>query len=136
MRKQLSSRQKPSTMLTTSLQFEDLKRACVGITKKEIAIQLDSNPLFNYSVESGLTSYHKYTRDELLKHCVQFNISPVGVYQLHRGITKYSLLSIIRLIEGAENISRAMNKILIAAYIELNKLNAMNQAAKRKAGAI
>lgn len=52
-----------------------------GITKKEIAIALDKkSPLFSYSVEFGATSYHNYTRDELLRHCIQFDVDVVSEY--------------------------------------------------------
>ena len=56
-----------------------------GITKKEIALQLDkNNKLFNYSAESGLTSYRNYTRNELLETCILFGIDPVSDYHKKR----------------------------------------------------
>ena len=65
--------------------LQELKNISIGITKKEIAMQLDkSSSLFNYNVESGLTSYHNYTRDELLLHCLQFNVNPVSEYHKNR----------------------------------------------------
>jgi hypothetical protein len=57
--------------------LQEIKQKTVGITKKEIAIQLDNGcSSFNYSVEKGATSYNNYTRDELLETCLQFNIDP------------------------------------------------------------
>ena len=65
--------------------LQELQATCVGITKKEIAMQLDKhNPLFNFSAETGLTSYHHYTRDELLKHCLQWDVDPVSEYHKRR----------------------------------------------------
>lgn len=38
------------------------------LTKKQIAIALDkANPLFNFSAESGLTSYKNYTLRDLYR---------------------------------------------------------------------
>jgi hypothetical protein len=68
-----------------TMTLEQLKPLVKGITKKEIALQLDKkSPLFNYSVESGLSSYHNYTRDELLRHCIQFDVDPIGEYHKKR----------------------------------------------------
>ena len=65
--------------------FDEIKVYAKGITKSEIAAQLDKkSPLFNYNVESGLTSYHNYTRDELLRHCIQFDVDPVSDYHKKR----------------------------------------------------
>ena len=56
-----------------------------GITKREIALRLDkSNPLSNYSAETGMTSYHNYTREELLRHCIRFGVDPVSEYHKSR----------------------------------------------------
>jgi len=57
----------------------------IGITKKEIALQLDkNNPLFDFSAETGKSSYHNYTRNQLLEICIQFNIDPVSDYHKSR----------------------------------------------------
>lgn len=58
--------------------LEDLLPLIIGITKKELAIALDAkSPLFNYSVESGPTSYKNYSRTDLIEHCVQFGVDMV-----------------------------------------------------------
>lgn len=68
--------------------LNELLPKVIGITKKEIALQLDkSNSLFNYSAESGLTSYRNYTRSELLEHCIKFNVNPISQYHLNRSKT-------------------------------------------------
>lgn len=72
-------------MTVTNANLAQLKSTCVGITKAEIAGQLDkNNPLFNFSAEAGLTSYRNYSRDELLLICLENNIDPVSDYQKRR----------------------------------------------------
>lgn len=64
---------------------KELLPSMVGITKKEIAMQLDAaNKLFNYSAETGKTSYHNYTRHQLIETCVRFNIDPISDYHKRR----------------------------------------------------
>lgn len=63
----------------------ELLPTVIGITKKEIAMQLDkSNSLFNYAAETGLTSYHNYTRNELLQTCLDLNVDPISDYHKNR----------------------------------------------------
>lgn len=51
-------------------------KAMQAMTKKQIAQKMDDQvPTFNYSVETGPTSYNNYTRDELLTTCVEFKIN-------------------------------------------------------------
>lgn len=51
----------------------------VGITKKEIAHQLDLRGYgFNFSTERGLTSYNNYDRDELIQIAIDHDIDIVG----------------------------------------------------------
>jgi hypothetical protein len=46
------------------------------MTKKQIAAKLDqAQPSFNYSVEKGITSYHNYTKKELIETAIRFGIS-------------------------------------------------------------
>lgn len=77
-------------IMRNDIALTDLLPLVVGITKKEIASQLDKgNPLFNFSVETGLTSYHNYTRNELLKTCIQFGIDPVSNYHKQRSTKEW-----------------------------------------------
>lgn len=55
--------------------LKELLPAVEGMTKKEIAIRLDAwNPLFNYSKEDGMTSYKRYTRNELLITAIKYGV--------------------------------------------------------------
>ena len=64
-----------------NIQLNDLLPLVVGTTKKEIASRLDSkNSLFLFSVETGITSYHNYNRNELLEICIKFGVDPVCEY--------------------------------------------------------
>lgn len=60
----------------------------IGLTKKEIALQLDkNNPLFDFSRESGKSSYRNYSRNQLLEICIQFNIDPESdCHKTRRGL--------------------------------------------------
>lgn len=65
-----------------NIQLSALLPLVVGTTKKEIASRLDaSNPLFQYNVEVGLTSYNHYTRNELLETCIRFGVDPISEYE-------------------------------------------------------
>lgn len=65
--------------------LEQLLPKVAGITKKEIAVQLDKgNPLFHFNTETGLTSYYNYTRHFLLQQCIDFDIDPVSDYHKSR----------------------------------------------------
>jgi len=81
--------------------FDELVKNSKGVTKKEIAIQLDnSDPFFNYSAEEGLTSYKNYSREQLLKTCFQNKVNPKSEYLLQREIPKQKMtVTIIRTYE-------------------------------------
>lgn len=65
--------------------LQSLQAKTIGITKKEIAIQMDKKiQQFNFSAESGLTSYKNYSRNELLEICLKFNLTPKSNYILKR----------------------------------------------------
>lgn len=65
-----------------------------GITKKEIALQLDSTyAMFNYASESGATSYHNYTRNELLTTCIMWDVCPASKYHLSRAGINVNLIA-------------------------------------------
>lgn len=76
--------------MTTDLTYPERKLQqllplVVGITKKDIALQLDKfSPLFNFSSETGLTSYRNYTRNDLLIICINYRVDPVSDYHKNR----------------------------------------------------
>ena len=66
-----------ATLFSDVSTIDDMLKYAKGITKKEIAHQLDKAfPFFNYSKETGLTSYHNYTKKEMLSTCLQFKVNP------------------------------------------------------------
>lgn len=65
--------------------LENLLPSVMGITKKEIAIELDkNNPSFNFSTETGATSYNNYTRNELIEISIKFGIDIISDYHKKR----------------------------------------------------
>ena len=59
--------------------IDDLLVYAKGVTKKEIAIALDKAIVtFNFSAESGLTSYKNYTKFDLLVNCLAYKIDPIN----------------------------------------------------------
>lgn len=65
--------------LNTATKIEELLPLIVGTTKKELAAALDkANPLFSFNTESGLSSYHNYTRNELVRHCITWGVDPLS----------------------------------------------------------
>lgn len=69
----------------SAMTIDEMKSISVGITKLELALNLDSkDPLFNFSSETGPNSYKNYTRDELLSYCIKFGVDPLSDYQKSR----------------------------------------------------
>jgi hypothetical protein len=73
----VSSEETQSLVYSQHMSLEQLTEYAKGITKRELAIQLDAySPVHNFSAERGLTSYKRYSREQLLEICHKLRINP------------------------------------------------------------